>query len=352
MQLAGDIHFRYLAEFARRELAAGGPDPHMRYVGWMSQRFPVAERFWMAGVYVSVYNTAAAEVIWQEWSLESVLSRGLGLDQWLLANWPGIPLRRERRVVRTPLKLAKCLRSYARYADQIFRKVAATDVYEQSERYEWFWRDTREIFGFGRYARFKLLEFYRRYCELRAELPDIRPTGGWSPRETLALIYPQHAEAIAPKSDKADAIRLSNQLALEVQRRLKIEEELDLDLFLLEVFLCDYKQSIIGKRQYPGRSNDSEMEYRWKVEDWFGSDHPTQLWRAREALTPQECRGEVSGWRNVRKELGTVLADYGYTWSDLVLDYGRTGDLAHPVLRPMDHETLHSRALATLATRT
>lgn len=290
----------------------------MRYCGWMSQRLPVRERYWRAGVYVSVYNSPGAEVIWQEWSHESVLRRGLDLERWLEVNWKGVPLRRERRAVRTPAKLADCIRSYAEFLDRIDNFIDAAAGYGSEMAYEVFWAAVNErVHGFGRYASFKLLEFYRRYCETPIALPDIRPRGGWSPRMTLELLYPELADDIASHQDHPAALNLSDKLARQIQTRLLVEEGLELDLFLIEVFLCDYKQSVEGKRQYPGRSNDSELEYCRKVDNWFGFDRQTEFWAAREALTPPECRGEFRGWEGVRDGLGPVLTDYGYTWTDM-----------------------------------
>jgi hypothetical protein len=66
-----------------------------------------------------------------------------------------------------------------------------------------------------------------------------------------------------------------------------------------------------------------KAEPHWKYESTF--------YDVRKAKFPHEALGELWGWYEVRKDLGAVLYDHGYMWSDLLYSYMDTEDLAHPV---------------------
>ena len=308
-------------DFCIYELAAGGPDPHMRYVGWLSRDEEWAERAWRMGVYVNVYNTATAEVIWQHWPWAKADAEPEAFAAWIKDNWPGITLRRERRAARTAAKLTHALLGYREFLwflPSIMRGLtgrSATSAYEE------MWRETLTLPTIGRYSAFKLIEALRRYAELPVEMFDIRAPGGFSPRLTLALLMPEGAAAIAAYDDGPEACRASELAAEVIRERLALDVGIECDYYRLEVFLCDFRQSWEGKRQYPGRSNDSELEYLAKASEYWGEHYEPVMLDARAALTPERCRGEDRGWSGVRKELGAVLRGHGYTWSDLRFDY-------------------------------
>jgi len=99
-------------------------------------------------------------------------------------------------------------------------------------------------------------------------------------------------------------------------RQLAELRGLPLTMFETQVFLCDYKQAWKG-RQYPGRSQDSELEYASAIAPHWGEDDTMPLLRDR--LFPRQVLGEWNGWSHVRKELGRVLPQAGFTWSDFRL---------------------------------
>jgi hypothetical protein len=335
-------HWQTFSEFALYELAAGGPDPHMRYVGYEAERLHppnekkiqahLLERAWMGGVYVAFYNYAAAEQTWNQWPMMEVLLHPEQFRNWMHTSWKGLPTRRERRAVRTPEKMHQCLVAYASWLSKAWNQgLFFTQGYNEFELYELFWQNVSNLLYFGRYACFKLLEFYRRYCELPIAMPDIRPVGGWSPRETLAMLWPTRAAQLAPKSNDRVTINYTNHVAAETFQELEMRTGLTLDYYLMEVFLCDYKQSYVGKRQYPGRSNDSELGYFAKAAQYWGSATKTNLFAVRSALHPgYPGLGELAGWYGTRDELGTVLAEQGYTWTDWKYRYTPDMDLADP----------------------
>ena len=319
-------HWQYFVEFVRLERAVGGPDPHMVLVGHMSRDVSEMERLWRAGCYVGVYNVPAAEVIWRSWSWEGIVAQGpVDLTRWLRTHWSGIPTRRERRCVRSPEKLARFLLEYAAWIPTVWPEI-------RSSSYQEAWNRCQEVYAMGRYATMKLLEFWHRYCGFPQPMPDIRARGGMSPRQTLALLMPEHKDLFL--DDAASSVGKVEVLAEEARSNLRIQHGFDLDHFLFQVLLCDYRQSCEGQRQYPGRSHDSELDYRRVVEDHFGAAVETEMLTARQQLFPAVALGErvVGGWTGVRKELGRVLRLHGYTWSDVKFSYPATKDLAHPIM--------------------
>jgi len=328
---AADTHWRQFTEFCEYELATGGPDPHARYVGILAFPHSWKEIVWRGGLYSAVYTAPTAEALWRAWPYERVgrESQGVLLD-WLREHWAGLPLRRERRAVRTPEKLARCLWSYHQWMEYQLGPVMAHMALDPYVAYEEMWRAAdRGLYGFGRYALTKLLDYYERYCDVGISMPDIRPVDGWSPRETLQLLSDAVPDA---HSNHPAHIQATNQYAVKAKQRLE-REVLDtrIDWFRFEVLLCEYRQSCERERQYPGRSIDSELKYLRAVEGyWLGRvdrertwDQPSFIWDVRKHIHPRECLGEQNGWDGTRDELGAFLNGSGQTWSDLLWDYSR-----------------------------
>lgn len=319
-------HWRFFGEFCKYDRLAGGPDPHMACVGEMSRSNTWSQKMWRAGCYVGVYNVPTAEIIWQEF--DSYLPPG-ELEAWIDRHWDGIAFRRERRAVRSREKLARYLRSYASWVEG--EHVWLDGPYSPEEAYEIAWRDVQRVYGMGRYVALKILEFMRRYCGAQIELPDMRPSGGWSPRAALALLYPHSATDLNSSRDDPLLNGYANHLFEDARRRLSQDHGVPLDRYNMQVLLCDYKQSVVGRRQYPGRSQDSELVYADKVHGHFGGEQ-TEMWLARANLFPHWALGELQGWDDVRGELGHVLAEHHYTWSDSKFDWhASAADLANPV---------------------
>lgn len=326
-----DEHWRFIAEFARWECAAGGPDPHMVLSGEMSRNLSLEDRIWRGGCYISVYNSPYAEVIWREWPWERVYkgTQDATLLKWLTANFHRIMTRRERRCVRRPEWMLEYLKGYAKFA-RIAPALFARLQGSPEENFEVVWDAALQVPRLGRYVAIKLLEYYRRYCGVDIRHPDIRPVGGRSPREMLRYLWPEHLQ-VAEEDDSDEVVSLVNKLVCTTQERLKAEFGVSLDMFQLQVMLCDYKQSWKGLRQYPGRSIDSEMVYALDMEKKW--ETRSEIWPIRAALFPQEHLGEKNGWSAVREDIAAVLGTYGYTWSDLLFDYKATKDLTRPALR-------------------
>jgi len=323
-------HWRYFSEFCRWELASGGPDPQIPLVGWMSRNCDWSERIWRGGCYIWVYNVPFAEAIWREWSWERVCKEPRRMLPWLKKNWPGIVTRFERRCVRRPEWMAEFLLGYAQWAGTLHTDLSlkAYDDLTPEERYLKLWDSCQTVPRLGRYVALKLLEYYGKHCGIDLRAPDIRPKGGWSPRETLATLFHEQHEIIL-SGDKPENHSVINTVCREAIKRLDTEYGLTVDHFQLQVFLCEYRESYEGRRQYPGRSHDSELGYGRKAAALWNNTS-TDLWKARTALFPKAHLGELNGWNGPRKALGTVLSDHRYTWSDLQYNFSSTTDFSSP----------------------
>lgn len=323
--------WQHFADFCRWEMAVGGPDPHMAVMGHLCQDELRLDKLWTGGLYIGFYNVPTALAVRAELSLADAADRPEELAAWVDEHWQGFAFRRERRPIRTPAKLTRYLHEYALWAReaQYEKWWSVSQGGTPFSRYETAWRSCQQVSGLGRYVALKLLEFLRRYVGAPIHLPDLRPKGGWSPREGLALLYPEDADRLTG-GDEPRNLWTANDRATMTWYGL-VHYGVELDRYTLQVLLCDFKQCAVGRRQFPGRSQDSELMYEAKVVDHWGPDD--RMRRARAELFPHEALGELQGWEKVREELGHVLADHGYIWSDLLFDYRATTNLAEPVLR-------------------
>lgn len=326
MVTVNEKHWGQFLEFVYFERRAGGPDPHMKLAGRHVQGDNERDIWWMAGCYGAVYNYPTAEALYNTLTPDGAVMLGEdGLTEWLTEHWKGIATRRERRSVRQPWQLARCLISWAEFMADA-EEAVPTWSGSPEENYQrlWEWLDL-SVYAMGRYASLKVLEFLRRYAAAPIAMPDLRLEGGWSPVEGLELIEP----AVANYGGQVAPVE-----ALAEELRVRAADVLHLDAFSrfeMQVFLCDYKQAWHG-RQYPGRSQDSEMEYAEQIHGHW--EVPTNMWGYRAELFPHWALGEKNGWTGVRKELGKILPTYGYTWSDGTYDYAASVDLSTPALRP------------------
>lgn len=321
---AAEFHRSNFAEFCRLELLAHGPDPHIAMVAAAAD----GHGLWRAGCYINAYTFGGGAAVWTAWSTPaSVLDDQEAFRQWVAANWAGIPMRRERRAVKSKPKFAECMLSYAGWM---------TSHFAFGMDYEQCWASVRgNVKYFGRYATIKLLETLHRMGAIPVAMQDIMPRGAWSPRLTLSYMWPEYDLELNSSSDAPAVLQLANTLAL--QARDLVQEHCGVlpTWFQVEVLLCNYRQAI--ERKYPGRAHDSEMGYYRKAEAYWGKDRLAgDFWGVREALFPRTLLGEFGGWEGERKECCDTYLDRGYFWSDVLYDYEATvdrGDWAHPVER-------------------
>ncbi len=332
-----DEHWRFFSEFCKLEIAAGGPDPHMKVVGHLSKDVDEEERLWRAAVYVGVYNVPSAMAIWNEWPWERVCKLGgaHNLRAWLHKNFAGIKTRPERRMVRRFDKLDDCLRSFIRWNSTGMPAVTEphlSDGMGPEAFYDAVWDAADEALMYiGPYSLRKLLEFYENYCDLPITMPDIRPKGAPSPRWTLQKLNPEYALL----GDAPAILERVNWMVDETREKLSRLRSVTLGMYDFEVLLCDYHQ--LGRRQYPGHSQDSELDYARKISPYWTDKNGSaglrlKMFEARAAIFPHEHLGELQGWPGNRKELSYTL-EHGYLWSDLKFDYLLTENMANPVER-------------------
>lgn len=309
-------HWRYFAEFARWELASGGPDPQLAMIVEMCKDQSEIERVWRALCYIATYNVPYGEVIWHAnpWP-------ALNMAEWVDAAFAAgkITTRVERRCVRRVDWMQEYFVGAKRFVED-------WPALKETATYETAWERITKVPRIGRYTAIKLIELLRRGCGLKVVTPDIRPKGAWSPRETLDSLFPDRG--LAQRSDAPDILREVNTGCAEAIARLR-DYDVVIDLFQLQVLLCEYRESWESKRQYPGRSLDSELGYAMRAEkEW---SYVSDIWAARTTLFPWQHLGEARGWVGPRKDVASVLANHKFTWSDLLYNYVTTEDVAKPV---------------------
>lgn len=316
-------------DFARLELASGGPDHHVHEVADLcrSETCPPRDPAWFIGCYMGPYNIPGGVAIYDSWDRTSVRTDGpFPIEEWLRCHWAGIPIRRERRPCRSPKKMAVYLQSVAAWLDDL----------DPDATYEELWRSLDRVKYIGRYTGMKLLESLRRAGITEAEQPDVRAGkgGDWSPRLALSYLYPAHDEVLNRDSSKAAAEEVEC-LAATVFPEYREKAGIP-DMYHFEVLLCDFKQAVDGK-YYPGRPLDAELVQRAQASGYFGHSGATDAWleilmKVRADRFPYEHLGEFADppWYDRRKELGTTHELFGYWWSDLLFDYRATEDLGRP----------------------
>jgi hypothetical protein len=315
-------HWQHFEEFCIFEKMTGGPDPHMKAVLKMCEGLPPEEKLWRTALYVGFYNVPSAEAMWRSISGESYLAAPLlGPLSWLDKHWKGLRTRKERRTVKSPERMDQYLVGYA----ETFR----AQKYLANSEFDEVWSFAKGLPHVGRYAATKLVEMWYQLGFTKVPHADIRAAGGWSPRSAIAVLFPDAKHD--PYDKSKTAIADAENMAKTVHAQLT-SHGTNISVFELEVMLCEYKASYSTHRQHPGKSLDSELTYEAAIKDYwkFGD---TDHMRVRPLISPTWSLGEIQGWDGVRKELGFVLADFGYTWSDYLYDYKKTTDLRNPVRR-------------------
>lgn len=318
-------HWKFFAEFCGWEMKSGGPDPQLAMVNGLQQGKSQAQRLWGLGCYIAVYNVAYAEALWREWLWGEVkLATRKQLLPHLKEHWSKVTTRVERRCVRRPDWMCEFLLGYRLFVWDYAQLQKECKSLTPTAAYEHAWDRALQVPRLGRYVALKLLEYLKRYEGLPVQAPDIRPKGGWSPRRTLATLWED--PEVAVENDRPEVLALVNDYCTETLRRLAGDFGLDLDLFQLQVMLCEYRESWEGERQYPGRSLDSELKYAYKAEHDWG--HKSGIWAVRKKLFPHEHLGELQGWDGPREYPAQALAHHKFTWTDLKYDYHEIKKLA------------------------
>ncbi len=294
-QFTLEEHWHFFQEFIYWEQAVGGPDPHLATLGAMLEGESWEERVWRCGCYAAGYNVPTAQVLWENYPWPRALEEPAEFASFIERHWAGFGLRRERRAVRTPSKFSRCLDSYAQWAAHGDKDWWDTPDFDRA------WRETGSVYGLGRYVQLKLVEALCRFADGKFWQDDIRAQGGASPREGLALLYPQHADWLMTGPDDLENAARAERLAMQLRTDLRDGgRHLDVDWFTLQVVLCEYKKTSVAARQYPGRTHDTELKYWRAAHAYWGLDD-TML-RARERCFPTRSLGEKQGWWGREKD--------------------------------------------------
>jgi len=328
-------HLRAFAEFYIGVQLSGGTTPHMLMTVEAARRQPrLADQLWWAGCYAFVYNFATAEVINMHWQWDTLEPDAL--RAWLTRHWKGIKWRKERKAARSVERLAECMESYAAYVPLVPGRRWFTDqAMPARARYDAAFTDLIENVRYmGRYIAIRWVETVGRIAGLPLTMPDLRPRDGYHPRKGLVLMYPEAADELLGGDDDA-TIAVVNGVVERCRADLARFYGVAPDYYTMQSLLCEYKQSALGRRQYPGKSVDTALRYWRGVADYWGERYTERsiIWDVRRVLFPPFILGEAGGWDGVRHELGTTLADHGYTWSDAIYDYKATRDLGRPAFR-------------------
>lgn len=332
-------HLKFFAEFVKGVQYAGGTTPHMLMATEAASRETSnEERLWWAGCYAFVYNFATAEILNMNWGPDLQERNFDTLETWIISNKPGIKMRKERKAVYVPKNLATCMISYASYLPKILsRKWFVDDSIVPAERYQLAFDDVcKEVKFMGRYITIRWLEVIRRlYHKPELMMPDLRSRDGDHPRKAMALMYPEYEPELMGGNSNQE-IAISDHVSQLLLEDLHTDYNITTDFYTIQSLLCEYKQSCLGKRQYPGKSVDTALVYWNKVFNYWGDEAKADsiMWDVRKKLFLTEFLGEEQGWDGVRAELGEVLVNHGYTWSDYIYDYVATaGNYDSPVYR-------------------
>jgi hypothetical protein len=323
-----DEHFVHLAEFIRGVELAGGTTPHVSMtVESMSRLDDPLEKLWFAGCYALTYNWPAAERLFLEVRPHEVTRPDFGM--FLEDHWAGIPLRKERKAVYRKWAFAESAVAYIEFA----RWLLSLDSFPfgYSTAFVNFNAHTRFM---GRYIAIRWLEVMRRAFGVPWEMPSILSDGGEHPRKALALLYPADAEMLL-KGNTVAHLKVADAAADRCLVDLQLEYGLTTNYYELQSLLCEMKQSALGRKQYPGKSIDTEMDYWDRVNRHWGANKALEssFYDVRRECFPAWSLGEEAGWHGVRPELGGMLVDHGITWSDWLYNYPATTDFSDPVLR-------------------
>lgn len=289
-------HWSKFTEFVKQETATGGPDPFLDMLVYLSRSHSDRDKVWLAGCYGSHHCASSGYVIFRVWPFNSVLSKPDKFKQWLADNWSYLPIRPEMRSHRMLEKRHKCLWDFAHYSAMWQPKL-------EPFTYDTLWNHSvAKVKYYARYMAIKYLELLRRMGLHSFQQPDLRAQGAWSPRRTLAMLWPSH-RILADKENNTKAALDAVEHAATMTVDKLAANGIYVNLFQLQVLLCEYRESLNGS-YYPGKSIDEDLEYmrvaekRWPI-------LIKEIYRARKKLFKPETLGELSGWNGPRKNKAT-----------------------------------------------
>lgn len=279
--------WKSFAKFCAKELATGGPDPQIAMLEALSKDRPLNQRIWLIGCYGSHHCVPSAYLVWSRWSARRVIEKPKSFARWLEDHWDGLPVRPEMRSHRMVEKRAKCLTDFAVLAQSYEPK--------RWKSYDEAWIESqKEVKFYARYMAIKVLEMLHRFGDSsHLKLPDMRAKGGWSPRQTLGMLWSEHADTLQDRNDNSPGtIALVESVFGKTREILRGKYDVRVSNFQLQVLLCEYKEWRDGG-YYPGASLDEELEYIALSRRVFGKDAVAPLFKVRKQIFPHENLKEL-----------------------------------------------------------
>jgi hypothetical protein len=290
-------HWKTFAAFVQAELKTGGPDPQIAIIAWLGEKLTPAQRVWLAGCYAAHHCVPSAVAVFTEFpDPKEIVAHPERLKIWLKKHWKYLPVRNEMRSHRMLAKRHACLLGFAKYA---FNESWRVGTYDDLWR-----RSIDAVPYYNRYMAIKYLEMLRRMVRRdMGHMPDMRAKGGWSPRRTVAMLWPKVPELADRDDESPPTIQTVELYVRRTQRRLKLHYDTHVSLFQLQVLLCEYREALNGG-YYPGASHDEELTFMAKVAERFPEPDGAvdRVLTARSKLFKRRYLGEVSGWIGVREE--------------------------------------------------
>ncbi len=289
-------HWPRFAAFCKAELDTGGPDPQIDLLVELARGHSPLSQWWLAGCYAAHHCVPSAYAVWSRLPISVNRMTQNDVEALLRKLWKHLPVRNEMRSHRMPEKRAACLVSAAQFA-----RTHARDNGTFWHSYEDAWDAANDqIVYFGRYMAIKYLEIlYRMTGEERFRLPDLRARGAWSPRRTLAMLWPKVRVLGYEDQNDAPDLVIVDTMAKKTRHHLRAKYGVKVSMFQLQVLLCEYREALNGS-YYPGASHDEEMPFIRTVEQRTVC---RAVWRARKTLFPHDVLGEVEGWDGPRKAM-------------------------------------------------
>ena len=292
-------------------LEINGPGSHIKIAAHLGQKLSSEDQLRLYGLYGVFYSAVTAWAALQtipSWSTADLLS-------YCAEHRSGLPIRRERKVMRQPKQMAECMASWEVWSRVELPALLAYSGASPAETYRHGWEKLQRIRFFGRYINIRMAQLLARGLGWAGAAPGVHARGGSYLRKSVGVLYPQHAHRLAP--DTPYAASLAERLACEAYDWLADKIPRPLGMSELQALICEFRQAMQHRGFYPGASYDEELEFAKKIEDYWGDRvNLTNYWDARLELAPISTLGEHRNWDKPRINVRHTTRDYGYVWSD------------------------------------
>lgn len=278
-------------EFVAAELEAHGPDPQLKLLLELAPEVSDVEKVWLIGCYCAHHCVASAWSVWINFRPNQVLLDPDALKHFLEVNWGSLPVRQEMHSHRMLEKRWACLIDMAIYATgESWRKGSYEKIWDES---------IESVSYFNRYLGIKFMEMLRQSVRPDLILSDIRARDGWSPRATIAMLYPEVAATIGNRNNNSfETVWYAEEHATKIRNHLKAIG-INVSYYQLQVLLCNTKQMFEG-RVAPGSGHEAEVNFVKTAEKTFDM---SQVYVTRRRIFDHRYLSEIPGWQGLQKEV-------------------------------------------------